>query len=62
MTITNFERTEVPETLQGIKVIDCDTHFVEPPDLWTSRAPAKYKDHVPYMRRWLRVNLTSQMA
>jgi predicted TIM-barrel fold metal-dependent hydrolase len=51
MTITSFERTEVPETLQGIKVIDCDTHFVEPPDLWTSRAPAKYKDHVPYMRR-----------
>ena len=31
-------------------VIDCDTHYTEPPDLWTSRAPAKYKDKMPYMK------------
>ena len=29
-----------------VKVIDADTHFTEPPDLWTSRAPAAYKDRV----------------
>ena len=31
------------------KVISADSHIVEPPDLWTSRAPAKYKDQVPHM-------------
>ena len=35
---------------QGIKVIDVDTHFSEPLDLWTSRAPAKWRDRVPQMR------------
>jgi predicted TIM-barrel fold metal-dependent hydrolase len=29
-----------------VKVIDADTHFTEPYDLWTSRAPAAYKDRV----------------
>ena len=29
-----------------VKVIDADTHFTEPPDLWTSRAPAAYKDRI----------------
>lgn len=37
--------------LEGIKIVDCDTHFTEAPDLFTSRAPAKYKDKVPYLRR-----------
>jgi len=37
--------------LQGIKVVDCDTHITEAPDLFTSRAPAKYKDRVPHVRR-----------
>lgn len=35
------------ELLAGIKVIDTDTHFSEPWDLWTSRAPAKLKDQLP---------------
>jgi predicted TIM-barrel fold metal-dependent hydrolase len=38
-------------SLEGIKIVDCDTHFSEPPDLFTSRAPAKFKDKVPVMRR-----------
>ena len=38
-------------SLQGIKIVDCDTHFSEPPDLFTSRAPAKFKDKAPVMRR-----------
>ena len=33
----------------GIKVIDVDTHFSEPLDLWTSRSPAKFKDRMPRM-------------
>jgi predicted TIM-barrel fold metal-dependent hydrolase len=35
------------QMLAGIKVIDADTHFSEPWDLWTSRAPAHLKDRVP---------------
>ena len=35
------------ELIEGIRVIDADTHLTEPADLWTSRAPAAYKDRVP---------------
>jgi predicted TIM-barrel fold metal-dependent hydrolase len=31
--------------------IDADTHITEPPDVWTSRVPAKYRDRVPHMER-----------
>lgn len=31
----------------GRKVIDADTHLVEPFDLWSSRAPASLKDRLP---------------
>ncbi|TAL02773.1 MAG: amidohydrolase [Rhodospirillaceae bacterium] len=43
--------TGLHPALQGIKIVDCDTHFTEPPDLFTARVPAKYKDKVPYQRR-----------
>jgi uncharacterized protein len=33
-----------------VKVVDADTHITEWPDLWTSRAPARYKDRVPQRR------------
>jgi len=36
-----------PTILDGIKVIDVDTHWSEPEDLWTSRAPAAMRDRVP---------------
>ena len=36
-----------------LKIIDGDSHFSEPPDLWTSRAPATYKDRMP---RWEKMN------
>jgi predicted TIM-barrel fold metal-dependent hydrolase len=52
MTVTeNKKRANVPESLEGIKVIDVDTHLTEPADLWTSRAPQKYKDQVPRVMR-----------
>ena len=35
---------------EGIKIVDCDTHITEAPDLFTSRAPAGYKDKVPYVK------------
>lgn len=35
------------ESIKGIPVLDVDTHLTEPADLWTSRAPAKYKELVP---------------
>ena len=44
--------------LDDLKIIDTDSHWSEPYDLWTSRAPAKYRDRVPRMaerdgkRRW----------
>ena len=36
-------------TDDGIRIIDADTHFTEPHDLWTRRAPAAYKDRVPHV-------------
>ena len=47
------------ELLSGIKVIDVDTHVSEWPDLWTSRAPARWKGLMPRMegegdaRQWV---------
>src|SRR5579862_6480623 len=37
----------------GIKIIDCDTHFTEPPDLFQRDAPSSMKDKLP---RVVRVN------
>jgi predicted TIM-barrel fold metal-dependent hydrolase len=34
----------------GRKVIDVDTHLVEPFDLWTSRAPASMRDRLPRVK------------
>ena len=31
----------------GTLVIDCDSHWSEPADLFTSRAPEKFRDRVP---------------
>ena len=40
-------------TLAGddLRIIDADTHFTEPYDLWTSRAPAAYKDRVLHIEQ-----------
>jgi predicted TIM-barrel fold metal-dependent hydrolase len=37
--------------LAGIKIVDTDTHITEAPDLFTSRAPGKFKGRVPEVRR-----------
>lgn len=35
--------------LAAMPVIDIDTHFTEPRDMWTSRAPQKLRDLVPHV-------------
>ncbi len=37
--------------LENLPVIDIDTHWAEPRDLWTSRAPAKLRDVAPRIER-----------
>ncbi len=38
-------------SLEGIRIVDTDTHITEAPDLFTSRAPAALKSKVPYVKR-----------
>ena len=33
-------QARLADPFAGIKIIDVDTHFSEPQDLWTKRAPA----------------------
>jgi predicted TIM-barrel fold metal-dependent hydrolase len=40
--------TAAPKT--KLKIIDADTHFTEPHDLWLKRAPASLKDRVPQVK------------
>jgi len=37
--------------MENLPIFDVDTHYAEPPDLWTSRAPAKFRDRVLHVRR-----------
>jgi predicted TIM-barrel fold metal-dependent hydrolase len=39
-----------PAVLQGVTIVDADTHVTEAHDLWTSRAPARFKDRVPQVK------------
>jgi len=32
-------------------IIDSDSHWAEPPDTWTSRAPTRFRDRVPRLER-----------
>lgn len=50
MTATELPVTDTSDVLTGLKLIDSDTHFSEPYDLWTKRAPAAYRDRVPRVR------------
>lgn len=50
MSPTNANATVI-NPFGGRKVIDTDTHFTEPHDLWTSRAPAALKDRVPQVKQ-----------
>jgi uncharacterized protein len=41
----------VDPIFEGIKIVDCDTHFTEPADLWISHAPAGMKNKMPRVER-----------
>lgn len=41
----------VDPLFEGIKIVDCDTHFTEPADLWTANAPAGMKNKMPHVKR-----------
>jgi predicted TIM-barrel fold metal-dependent hydrolase len=43
--------TRMALPLDQVKVIDTDTHMTEQHDLWTSRAPAKFRDRVPRVEK-----------
>ncbi len=32
-------------------IIDADTHLTEPPDVWVTRVPKRYLEHVPHVER-----------
>lgn len=49
MTLIDENKVET-DTLAGVRIIDCDAHFTEPPELWTSRAPAHLVDRMPILR------------
>jgi len=38
------------DTLEDLRIVDCDSHLTEPSDLWTSRVPASMRDRVPVQR------------
>ncbi len=40
-----------PAILEGVHVVDADTHVTEVHDLWTSRATASYRDRVPQVKQ-----------
>lgn len=48
---TREEGKSMTDILNGIRIVDCDTHWQEPADLWTSRVPAKYRDQMPRVER-----------
>jgi len=51
MTTLKADSPEVSAKLDDISIIDCDSHWNETPDLWTSRAPAGMRDKMPRLRR-----------
>ena len=38
----------ITSLLERVRVHDVDTHVTEPPDLWTSRLPSRWKDMAPH--------------
>jgi predicted TIM-barrel fold metal-dependent hydrolase len=39
-----------PAILGGFPIVDADTHVTERHDLWTSRAPSRFRDRVPQVK------------
>ena len=43
--------TEMDTLAELPRIISVDDHVLEPPDLWTSRLPAKYRERGPRIER-----------
>src|SRR5580658_9699760 len=43
------EGHDMAQLAEDFKIIDADTHYTEPYDLWTSRAPKGYENRVLHM-------------
>ncbi|MDQ1394796.1 MAG: hypothetical protein QOG64_55 [Acidimicrobiaceae bacterium] len=41
---------DASDPLAGLQIVDCDAHCTEPTDLWSSRAPEKFKDRIPVQK------------
>jgi predicted TIM-barrel fold metal-dependent hydrolase len=50
VTETENDTETALSTLDGLKLIDCDAHFTEPPNLWSSRVPKAMQDRIPVQR------------
>src|ERR1700677_3675805 len=48
--MTSSTSLEESDILDGLGIIDCDSHLTEPPDLWTSRVASSMRDQVPVQR------------
>lgn len=51
MTSLALGPAQVDEIMGHLRIVDGDSHFAEPADLWTSRAPASMKDKMPQIKR-----------
>jgi predicted TIM-barrel fold metal-dependent hydrolase len=52
VTTQTLSRPDADKALENIPwLISVDDHVTEPPDLWTSRVAAKFKDRCPQVRR-----------
>jgi predicted TIM-barrel fold metal-dependent hydrolase len=49
MSVTTLE-APIARSDTGLKIIDADTHYTEPHDLWVKRAPAAIRDRVPQVK------------
>lgn len=50
MAVVHDLQAQSDDVLDGIRIIDCDSHLTEPPDLWSSRVPGQLRDRVPEHR------------
>jgi uncharacterized protein len=48
--IATMTAAEADDILGGAKIVDCDAHFTEPPDLWTTRVAPGLASRVPVQK------------
>ena len=51
MSTATLDHAQVDQIMGDLKIVDGDSHFAEPADLWTSRAPASMRDQMPQIKK-----------